>query len=266
MFVSSLVSDTRTALNVIPLILIPQIILGGALIKYEEMNRNLDFVYSIHRYIKPEEEGGTDYSTLKVPLICEFMSLRWSYEAMLISQDKLNPLTRSQDMLDARIQAIIDAVPDGELDNIQKHNLDLSKQALAVVSGLRAQDSGDLAERLHLVVNKARQGELTTEVLEQVQMEKRGYSAEDLYVNQKVHDLITKAEMEREDYRRAKSPNVFFGTKKRIPWLVHEKLKGWHWGEKEISTLSINAFVMLATLCLIITGLYYHLRRQLTRL
>lgn len=266
MFVSSLVADTRTALNIIPLLLIPQIILGGALIKYEEMNRNLDFVYSIHRYIKPEEEGGTDYSTLKVPFICEFMPLRWSYEAMLISQDKLNPLTRSQDVLDARIQAIIDAVPDGELDNIQKHNLDLSKQALAVVSGLRAQDSDDLAERLHLVVKKASLGELSTEVLEQVQMEKRGYSAEDLYVNQKVHDLITKAEMEREDYRRVKSPNVFFGTKKRIPWLLHEKQKGWHWGEQEISTLSINAFIMLVSLCLIVTGLYYHLRRQLTRL
>jgi len=52
LLVSSLVHDTRTALNTIPLLLIPQIILGGALIKYEEMNRNLDLVYSMRRYIR----------------------------------------------------------------------------------------------------------------------------------------------------------------------------------------------------------------------
>jgi hypothetical protein len=53
MYVSSLEHDVRTALNIIPLLLIPQIILGGALIKYEEMNRNLDFVYSIRRWVNP---------------------------------------------------------------------------------------------------------------------------------------------------------------------------------------------------------------------
>ena len=39
--VSSLVADPKTAANIVPLILIPQIIMGGALIKYEDMNRNL---------------------------------------------------------------------------------------------------------------------------------------------------------------------------------------------------------------------------------
>lgn len=265
--VSSYVNDTRTALNIIPLILIPQIILGGALIKYEEMNKNLDFVYSIRRYIKTEDEGKKeDYSKLKVPLICEFMPLRWSYEAALISQDKLNPLTRSQDLLDARIQQIIDRAPNGELNAIEKHHLDLAKQALAVVSGIRAQDYADLSRRLQLVVDKSLAGELTAQVLDEVQQEKRGYSAEELFVNQKVHDLITKAEMEREDYRRKKSPNVFFGTKRRweFPW--YERRIGFHWGEHNISTLWINLGIMLLTLTLIIAVLYYHLRRQLTRL
>jgi ABC transport system ATP-binding/permease protein len=266
MLVSSLVSDVRTALNIIPLLLIPQIILGGALIKYEEMNRNLDFVYSIQRYIKPEDKASSDYSTLKVPTICEFMPLRWSYEAALISQDKLNPLTRSQDVLDERIQSIIDKAPDGELDPIQKVNLDLSKQALAVVSGLRARDDSDLAKRLRLVVTKATSGGLTADILEAVQMEKQGWSAEDIYVNQKVHDLITKAEMEREDYRRVKSPNVFFGTKKRLKLPGYDKENGWGIAEREISTLWINAVVLLGIICLVISVLYHQLRRQLSRL
>ena len=51
LLISSLVADAKTAVNIVPLILIPQIIMGGALIKYEDMNRNLDFVYTIRRSI-----------------------------------------------------------------------------------------------------------------------------------------------------------------------------------------------------------------------
>ena len=53
LLISSFVADAKTAVNIVPLILIPQIIMGGALIKYEEMNRNLDFVYTIKRWISP---------------------------------------------------------------------------------------------------------------------------------------------------------------------------------------------------------------------
>ena len=37
LFISSIVSSPKTAINIIPLILIPNIILGGALIKYDEI-------------------------------------------------------------------------------------------------------------------------------------------------------------------------------------------------------------------------------------
>ncbi len=46
LFISSLVEDGKTAANIVPLILIPNIILGGALIKYEDMNHDLDFRYT----------------------------------------------------------------------------------------------------------------------------------------------------------------------------------------------------------------------------
>ena len=45
--ISSLVADPKTAANIVPLVLIPQIIMGGALIKYEDMNRNLALVYAL---------------------------------------------------------------------------------------------------------------------------------------------------------------------------------------------------------------------------
>jgi hypothetical protein len=48
--VSSLVDNPKTAANIVPLVLIPQIIMGGALIKYEDMNRNLGLVYTFSRW------------------------------------------------------------------------------------------------------------------------------------------------------------------------------------------------------------------------
>ena len=54
LFISSIVKDSKTAQNIIPLILIPQIILGGALIRYEEMNRNLDLVHRLEQPLRPE--------------------------------------------------------------------------------------------------------------------------------------------------------------------------------------------------------------------
>jgi hypothetical protein len=40
-------------------------------------------------------------------------------------------------------------------------------------------------------------------------------TAEQMYVNQKVSDLISNAEMDQSDYRRGNKPNVFFGAQKR---------------------------------------------------
>src|SRR4029079_8045804 len=108
LLVSSIVHDSRTALNIIPLLLIPQIILGGALIKYEEMNRNLDFVYSIQKWVSKDASGEPEHSSkLKVPFICHFMPMRWSYESAIISQAKLNPLSRAQTQIEDRIQDLI---------------------------------------------------------------------------------------------------------------------------------------------------------------
>ena len=93
LFISSLVKTTKTAVNIIPLILIPNIILGGALIKYEEMNSGLDDVHSIRRWLGPESQELKiePSSNLQVPAICNIMPLRWSYEAVIIAHAELNP-------------------------------------------------------------------------------------------------------------------------------------------------------------------------------
>jgi ABC-type multidrug transport system ATPase subunit/ABC-type multidrug transport system permease subunit len=253
LLISSLVNDNRTAINAIPLILIPQIILGGALIKYEEMNKNLDFVYSLQRWL--DKAGVTEEdepSKLKVPFICQFMPLRWSYEAMLISQAKLNPLTSAQDQLEERIQQLVNLPEQAKMTLEQQRELDSAKQGLAVVSGLYARNAEEAARKLRDIRDATMRGRLTPQMLNDALAQEDGVSAEEIYVNRKVLDLVTKAEMEREDYRRKTAANVFFGTVKR------------YFGT-DFDTLWINAMVILFTLGLLITGVELSLRRQLTR-
>ncbi|GAA5132362.1 hypothetical protein GCM10023213_00390 [Prosthecobacter algae] len=253
LLISSVVTDNRTAINAIPLILIPQIILGGALIKYEEMNKNLDFVYSMQRWL--DKAGVTEESEpskLKVPFICQFMPLRWSYEAMLISQAKLNPLTAAQDQLEARIQELVNLPKDIKMTSDQQRDLDAAKQGLAVVSGLYAKTEREAAAKLREIRDATMRGRVTPKLLQSALEQEDGISAEEIYVNRKVLDLVTKAEMERTDYRRKIQPNVFFGTVKR------------YFGT-DFDTLWINAMVIFMTLAVLITVIEISLRRQLTR-
>lgn len=253
LLISSVVTDNRTAINAIPLILIPQIILGGALIKYEEMNKNLDFVYSMQRWM--DKAGVTEESEpskLKVPFICQFMPLRWSYEAMLISQAKLNPLTSAQDQLEARIQDLINLPPDIKMTPTQQRDLEAAKQGLAVVSGLYAKNEREAAAKLREIRDATMRGRVNAKLLQSASELSDGVSAEEIYVNRKVLDLVTKAEMERTDYRRKVQPNVFFGTIKR------------YFGN-DFDTLWINAMVIFLSLAVLITCVEISLRRQLTR-
>ena len=108
--ISSLVADPKTAANIVPLVLIPQIIMGGAMIKYEDMNRNLGLVYTFsrwfHEHPNSDETRKMD-SRLQVPFICEFVAMRWSYEELVVAQAKLNPLTKRQDDAQEQIDAIV---------------------------------------------------------------------------------------------------------------------------------------------------------------
>jgi hypothetical protein len=75
-------------------------------------------------------------------------------------------------------------------------------------------------------------------------------TAEQIYVNQKVSDLISNAEMEQSDYRRGNRPNVFFGAQKRF------------FGIK-ISVFVFNTIVLIGSTLGLLTLLHWILHRQL---
>ena len=244
LLISSLASEGKTAVNIIPVVLIPQIILGGALIKYEEMNRNLDFVYSINRWFSQNPDAGAPRSNLQVPLICEFMPMRWSYEALVHAQAKLNPLTRRQERIQREINALA-RTPD--LTEEQETRLDDLKELLALASGVQDEDVAGVERRLRRV-DSVLEGEPLPEKM--LNPPPGAVTAERLYVNQKTSDLVNKAEMEQSDYRESRFLNVFFGPEKK------------YFGIRA-GVLVFNAWVMMLSSLAMFVALYFVLRHQL---
>lgn len=211
--VSALVNEAKTAVLVIPVVLIPQLILAGAFVKYEDMNRNLDFVYTIKQWARENPGSSMEpRSNLQVPLICQFMPMRWSYEGIIYAQAKLNPLTRRQTRIQHQILklAAVENPSDQESERLE----DL-KDLLATLSGLKAQTPRELDNRLATIDGVIAGGRFDRG---KFRSPVKGVTAEQLYVNQKVTDLVSKAEMEQSDYRNDiaghRHLNVFFGPMK----------------------------------------------------
>jgi hypothetical protein len=170
--------------------------------------------------------------------------MRWSYEEMIVAQAKLNPLTRRQDRANDEIQQLAPKANTPE----QRARLNDLKDVLAFLSGLEGRSTKEIDHYLKLVdpviAGKQR---FDSSLLKDA---KGPITAELLYVNQKVSDLISKAEMEQNDYRRGKKPNVFFGLQKR------------YFGQK-VGVFTFDTSVLIASMLGLLVLLHWILRKQL---
>jgi hypothetical protein len=122
------------------------------------------------------------------------------------------------------------------------------KEILAMLSGLEAKTADQLDSYLDLIDEilkgkRAFDRELFKDAAGRV-------TAEQLYVNQKVSDLISNAEMEQSDYRRGGKLNVFFGEEKR------------YFGMK-VDLFVFNTIVLIGSTLALLGILHWILRRQL---
>ena len=253
LLLSSLVADSKPAFILVPAVLIPQLIFGGALIKYEDMNKDLDAIYSIKRWISthPREVAHPrEDEKLTIPLISRFVATHYSYEALIVAQARLNPLSSRQDDIQDQIDAIV-AKP--ERTPAETARLEDLKDTLALLSGLESGSEAEVAKRLKRV-DKIIGGRTLNP--SDIRSRVTGITAERLYTNQKVNDLVSKAETEQSDYRHRDKAgrfvliNVFFGPLKRCLGMT-------------MSVFVFNAFVLLASSVAQLVILYAILRRQL---
>lgn len=78
--------SSRAAQNIVPLILVPQIILGGALIEFKDMNANF-----------------TVYEKSPIPEFCQFMPSRWVFEGSVILQRSYNSFDSSYKTMETEL-------------------------------------------------------------------------------------------------------------------------------------------------------------------
>ena len=102
LMVSAFVNSERTALNIVPLLLVPQILLAGALVRFEEMNEFSPSIpsflpasvenalSSLRHRVAYQDETTHNISSKPVPLIAEFCPLRYAFEMMFVTQSSDN--------------------------------------------------------------------------------------------------------------------------------------------------------------------------------
>jgi hypothetical protein len=179
-----------------------------------------------------------------VPLVCQFIAMRWSYEEMIVAQAKLNPLTKRQDRANDEIQKL---APKAETPQQRAHLNDL-KDVLALLSGLEGPSARDVDRYLKLVDPVIAGKQRFDRWL--FKNAKGPVTADQLYVNQKVSDLISRAEMEQNDYRRGNKPNVFFGLEKRYFGIA-------------FGVFTFDTVVLIVSTLVLLVVLHWILRKQL---
>lgn len=156
----------------------------------------------------------------------------------------MNPLTSRQERLQQQIDQLV-ATP--EHTEKQANRLEDLKDTLAFLSGLDCASASEVEKRLWRVDEILSGGALDVAALAS---RKTGVSAEALYVNRKIMDLVSKAETEQLDYRRSNRINVFFGPEK-------------FFSRFQCSVLLFNIFVLVVFSVGTLHLLYLSLKRQL---
>ncbi len=206
LLVSSLVRTERAALTAVPLLLVPQMLLAGALVPFREMNRGLFENTDIER-----ERGGT-------PVPSRVMPLRFAYEAMVVTQATRNPFEVERIRIQRRIDSVKE-MPD-PLPPERKERLDTLLEALQRLVAAGATDPREAAKLASRMTRLAREG--TRPEIESVKIwpdDPAVRPVSDFFVNTRIDLLIREAETFRTDYRNEgmKPRHIFLALRKPVP-------------------------------------------------
>ena len=205
LLVSSLVRTERAALTAVPLLLVPQMLLAGALVPFKEMNRGLFDEVKVER----------DYGGVPVP--AKIMPLRYAFEGMLIGQATRNPFEIER----IRLQRRIDRFRNNDFDRDAKQieNFEMAKEGLRrlLASGARDQkEARELVARIRRIADEGTPIEVST-----IKVWPKGGDARPTYqwfVNDRIDLLVREAETFRNDYRNKELKHVFLALEKPIPF------------------------------------------------
>ena len=208
--VSSMVKTERAALTAVPLLLVPQMLLAGALVPYREMNRGLFEDVGLNR-----ERGGA-------PVPSALMPLRYAYEGMVVAQATRNPFEIERIRLQRRIDGAL--ANGGKMSAAYEERFDLLKKGLNKLMAAGARTPEEAAELVTRIARIGRSGaKLELETLKVWPDDPKTRPASAFFVNERIDLLIREAETFRNDYRNAEYRNIFLALKKPLPFAGAKK-------------------------------------------
>jgi ABC-type multidrug transport system ATPase subunit len=204
--VSATVKSERAALTAVPLLLVPQMLLAGALVPYREMNHGL-----FQRAKGVRDRGG-------VPVPAFFMPLRYAYEGMIIAQAVRNPFEierlRLQRRID-RMRTLGDSMPPDEA-----RRFEVTKEGLRRLLASGAENKREAANLVSRIRRIAASGTLME--VESMKVwpddEEKARPSSHFFVNDRIDLMVREAETFRIDYRNKESRTVFLALRKPLPW------------------------------------------------
>lgn len=227
LLISALVRTERAALTSVPLLLVPQMLLAGALVPFKEMNRALFDNVGLNR-----DRGGT-------PVPAQIMPLRYAYESMIISQAVRNPFEKERLSLQRRLEIL---TQQKELTKQDAERLEVMKIALTKLLAAGCHTAHEGTALTQKIANIARRGQRQEAVDIAVWPSNSGRqshvrSISDFFVNSRIDLMTREAETFRTDYRNQKKRAIFLAIEQPL------------WGDEWIRTDRRNGILLGLLIC-----------------
>ena len=201
LMVSVISRSERTALGSIPLILVPQILLAGALIPFTEMNRGL--------FVGGDE--GRDNGGEPVP--SAIMPLRYAFEGSIVTQATGNRFEKTRKPIQDKIDTLKGKE---ELLLSEENELKEAGNKIGVLFASIAKTSPQADKILSDPLEQLKQLQETEMEGLEPELDRDTRSVSQFFVNDRVENMVDLAETLRLDRRRSDKPNIFLAKEKPL--------------------------------------------------
>ncbi len=211
LLVSVFAKTERAALNMVPLLLIPQILLAGAIVRFDEMNQFIP--WSAHR---TDEHGRLKPG--RVPVVAELCPLRYSFEMMAVNQSANNIWEEERATIQERIDELkqVSQMSDREFEQFK-----LLKMALLHISAIGAEDAQQAKASIRNVRRAAMalpEKEYKAAIAKLEEQGKDKPAVKSFYVNERMVMLDESAEIQRVSRDTLDRPEIFLARRQPLPW------------------------------------------------
>lgn len=249
LMVSAFVRSDRTALNIVPLLLVPQILLAGAMVRFEEMNefspdfadgmipKVVDYRLSNLRHrVAYQDEETHEITSKSVPLIAEFCPLRYAFEMMFVIQTSDNLWERANVEVNEKREWCKESGSTEQLRYIQRAALALNGSAATV---------REARELLRRVRKAARiEDEMYLEAIFDTLDNRASHSddqpAEFYFSNRKLTSIREGINTARKDVRQSEQRGFFLAPRQAPPFSTLDQ----ETDENSVSTITRNAIYL----------------------